>query len=67
MKSKEDILKQLYITASDLKILIPTLGKNKCIDYIKEIQKEMIEEGIFVPNSKPLLASTKVFRKKFKI
>ena len=67
MKTKEEILNQLYITSNDLKLLIPTLGKGRCIEIVKELRDDMKEEGMYVPKSKPLLASVKVFRKKFKI
>ena len=60
-------LKQPYISAADLKIIIPTLGKNKCVEYIKDLREEMKNKNYFVPESKPLLAHTGLFRKKFKI
>ena len=47
MKTKEEILEQPYITAKDLKILIPNLGINKCVEYIKMIQEEMKEKNYF--------------------
>lgn len=64
MKTKEEILDQAYITAKDLKILIPTLGINKCVEYIKEFRLEMEVKGYFVPKTKPLVALTKIVRKK---
>lgn len=67
MKSKEEILNQSYITAKDLKILIPELGINRCVEYIKMIRNEMKEKGYFVPESKEYLALTKLVRKKFGI
>lgn len=67
MKTKEEILNQIYITPSDLKLLIPTLGKGHCIEIVKELRVDMEKEGMYVPKSKPLLASVKIFRKKFKI
>ncbi len=65
MKTKDEILNQLYITPKDLKTLIPSLGENKCTDYIKEVREEMKTKGYFVPQSKPFLALTKLVRKKF--
>lgn len=67
MKTKEEILNQTYLSATDLKILIPTLGINKCVKYIKEIRTEMEEKGYFIPETKPYLALTKLVKKKFGI
>lgn len=67
MKTVEEILKQPYISAADLKIIIPTLGKNKCIEYIKDLRQEMENKNYFVPKTKPLVAHTGLFRKKYKI
>lgn len=67
MKTKEEILNQIYITSNDLKLLVPTLGKGRCIEIVKELRNDMEKEGMYVPKSKPLLASVKVFKKKFKI
>lgn len=66
-KTKEEILDQIYITAKDLKTLIPTLGKAHCIEIVKELRNEMEKEGMYVPKTKPLLVNVKMFRKKFKI
>lgn len=65
MKTKEEVLNQMYMTAKDLKILIPTLGLEKCRKYIMEVQKEMKEKGYFVPESIPRLALTKFVKNKF--
>lgn len=67
MKTKEEILNQLYITPSDLKILIPTMGKNKCVEEIKQTRHEMEQKGLFVPPSKPYIALTKLIRKRYGI
>ena len=67
MKTVEEILKQPYISAADLKIIIPTLGKNKCIEYIKDLRQEMENKNYFVPKTKPLVAHTGLFRKKYNI
>ncbi|MCI6350176.1 MAG: hypothetical protein MR779_04655 [Tenericutes bacterium] len=60
MKTKEQILSQLYISPKDLKILIPELGIHNCQQIIKSIREEMENKNIFVPNSKPILAQTKL-------
>ena len=46
-------------------MVIPTLGINKSIEYIKMIQEEMKQKGYFIPQTKELLALTKLARKKF--
>lgn len=65
VKTKEEILQQYYISAKDLRMVIPTLGINKSIEYIKMIQEEMKQKGYFIPQTKELLALTKLARKKF--
>lgn len=65
MKTKEEILNSDYMTAKDLKVIIPTLGINKCQNYINEIRDEMREKNLWVPQSKPYIALTKLVRKKF--
>ena len=64
-KTREEILQQDYISAKDLKILIPNLGVNKCVEYIKMIQDEMREKNYFIPETKEYLALTKLVRRKF--
>ena len=63
-KTKEEILKQLYITAEDLRILMP-IGKVKAIQAINEIREEMIEKGYYIPQTKTHLALTKMVKKKY--
>ena len=65
MKTKEEILQQNYISANDLRILIPSLGLNKSVSYIRMLQEEMKEKGYFIPQTKKILALTKLARKKF--
>ena len=67
MKTREDVLKQDYMSAKDLKIIIPSLGVNKCTKYIKEVQEEMKLKNLFIPETKEYLALTKLVRKKFGI
>lgn len=67
MKTNDEILNQLYISASDLQILIQPMGRTTAIKYIKEIQEEMKEKGLFIPNTKTKLALTKLVRKRFGI
>lgn len=63
-KTKEEILDQLYISPSDLKILIPEIGIDRCRKYIKEFRGEMEAKGLFVPQTKPRVALTKLVKEK---
>lgn len=65
MKTKEQILDQMYMSAEDLKTLIPSMGIGNCTNVIKEIMQEMEEKKLFVPKTKKYLALTKMVRKKF--
>lgn len=65
MKTREQILSQDYMSAKDLKVIIPGLGINKCVEYIKMIRDEMKEKGYFIPETKEYLALTKLVKKKF--
>lgn len=64
-KSKEEILSQPYMSAFDLKELMPTVGIDKCRQYINDIRQEMKENNYLVPESKTKLALTKLVKKKF--
>lgn len=67
MKTKEEILNQLYLSPQDLKLLVPSLGLDLCRDFIDETRKEMQEKNYFVPMTKPKLALTKIVKKKLGI
>ena len=67
MKTKEEILDQLYISPQDLKILIPAMGIRNCTNVIKKLREEMEMKKMFVPKSRPLLAQTKLVRKRLGI
>lgn len=64
-KSPEELLKQYYLTAEDLTIIIPHLKIEKARVYIREIREQMKEQNIFVPESRPYEALTKLIKKKF--
>lgn len=64
LKDKDEILKQPYMSAKDLKMLMPTLGIDVCRTFIDEIRAEMKEKKLFVPETKPRIALTKLVRKK---
>lgn len=66
MKTNEQILNQLYLSANDLQILIP-MGRTTAIKCIKDIQEEMKDKGLYIPETKTKLALTKLVRKKFGI
>lgn len=67
IKTKEEILEQLYISPQDLKILIPTMGINNCQNYIREVRAIMKEKNFYVPQTRPMLALTKLVRKELGI
>ena len=65
MKTKEEILNQVYITPKDVKFLIQSLGIDKCRLIIEEVQKEMKEKNYYMPPcTKPKRALTKLVKKK---
>jgi len=63
MKTKEEILNQIYISPQDIKILAPTMGMQLCRKYIDLARAEMAEKNYFVPATTPKLALTKVVKK----
>lgn len=66
-KSREEILKQDYMSCKDLKMLIPDLGINAIHNFMNEVKQQMIEEGYYIIPSRKLLVATKLVRKKLKI
>lgn len=68
MKTKEEVLNQFYITASDVQILIPGLNIIRCREFIDEIRQEMMNRNLFVPpRTKPKRALTKIALEKLGI
>ena len=65
MKTKEEILNQSYLSAKDLKVIMPHIGINKCREYIEETIEEMRNKNLYVPEGKTKIALTKMLRKKF--
>ena len=65
MKSKQEILDQTYLSAKDLKVIMPHIGLNKCRKYIEETIEEMKDKKLYVPEGKTKIALTKMLRKKF--
>lgn len=62
--NKNEILNKTYMSAKDLKELMPEIGLDTCRKYILEIRKEMEEKGYLVPEGKTKLALTKLVVKK---
>lgn len=65
MKTKEEILNQMYMSANDLKMIMPELGIKTCRKYIDETRIEMASKGYCVPEGKTKLALTKELKKRF--
>lgn len=65
VRSPDELLKQYYLTAEELMIIIPHLKITKAREYIKEIRAEMKKLNYFVPETKPYEALTKLVKKKF--
>lgn len=62
-KTKEEVLNQLYVSAYDMKILIPTMSYSNALKYITKKREEMKEKKYFVPGGKTKVALTKLVRK----
>ena len=67
MKTNEEILKQIYITANDLMQLIPGLKLYQARIFISEVIKEMEKQKMFIPKTRQRLASTILVKKKLGI
>lgn len=67
MKTPEEILKQTYITAQEMRQIIPNLSYPRALSYIDELRDEMKEKKYFVPEGRTKVALTKLFKKKFGI
>ncbi len=62
-KAKEEILDQLYISAYDLQVLIPSMSYAKALEYIEKKREEMKEKNMYIPDCRTKLALTKMIRK----
>ena len=65
MKTSEEVLKQQYVTAKDLMVIIPDLAYVRALKYIDDIRAEMKEKNYFVPDGKTKVALTKLLKKKY--
>lgn len=66
MKTKEQILDQYYMSANDLKVIVPTMGINACREFIDLIRTEM-KNKYFVPSGRTKVALTELVKKKLGI
>ncbi len=64
IKTRDEVLKQDYMSPDDLKIIMPTVSIGVCRNQINEIRAEMEMKGLFVPQTKPKLALTSLVKKK---
>ncbi len=64
-KTPDELLKQYYLTAEELTVIIPHLKIEKARVYIREIREQMKQLNYFVPESRPYEALTKLVKKKF--
>lgn len=67
MKTKEQILNQEYLTAKDIKTLIPEWGINAIRKFMDLILEEMEEKNYYIIKTKQKLVATELVRKKLKI
>lgn len=65
IKSADDLLKEKYLSAKDLMIIIPNLKLQQARYLINEIQEEMEEKKYFIPKVRPKVALTKLVKSKF--
>lgn len=64
---KQEILSRDYMTAEDLKKLIPTMGRANCTKEIKKLIEELEAKGYYIPHTKPYIVPTEEVVKKFHI
>lgn len=61
--TKEEVLNSQYISAKELKILMPQIGINGCRNIIVEAREKMVEKGYYIPKGKTLIALTSEVKK----
>lgn len=66
MKTKEEILNQVYMNVKDFRQLTG-LGLSKSQSVMKELREEAKEQGYYIPADRTILVPTKIVRKKLKI
>lgn len=60
----EEILKNYYITAEDIRKIMP-IGINKAQRIINDLQEEMKQKKYYIPSGKKKVALTKLFKKRY--
>ena len=66
MKTKEEILNQIYVDTNDILQLLP-IGRNQALKVAKELQQKAKDQNYFIPLNKKILVPTKILRKELKI
>lgn len=66
-KTEKQVLNQTYMSAEDLKVIIPTMGVNARNKFITDIRNQMKNMNYFLPPGKPHLALTKLIKEKLGI
>lgn len=64
MKKEVDVFKQTYMSAEDLKVIIPTMGIKARSKFIQDIRKQMEEENYYIPAGRTKLALTKLIKER---
>lgn len=62
--NNEEILKNYYITADDIRKIMP-VGISKAQKIINELQEEMKNKNYYVPEGKKKVALTKLFKRRY--
>lgn len=62
-KTQKEVLEQQYISAYDLRIIIPTMSYQKALDYIKKIRSRMEDANYWLPEGKTKVALTWMIKK----
>ena len=52
IKTVDEVLKQPYITATDLIILMPRMNIKTARDYINQLREEMQKQKLWIPKTK---------------
>ena len=64
---ENEILEQKFISAKDLKKIIPQLGINQCREIIKLAKTKMENDGCIKLNTKPIIALTSYVKEILKL
>lgn len=61
--TKEEVLNSEYISAKELRVLMPQIGLNSCRDIIKQVREIMELKKQFCPPGKTIIALTSEVKK----